>query len=103
MKNRTFEEHVENAMDYFDFEKVREHMVRTDWKWYSSKTEDQIPDIAELRQGVRRLMKSAYEQLGENGGQVACGGFYITYKEFEDGDRFDILFSIASWSTETDD
>lgn len=85
----TLQEHIDDVMDWFDFEKVHKMMKAVDWKWGSI---EGVPDIPDLRQFVRKAMKKAYEQ-----GHYITGGFDIRYnKEY---DAFTVQFIGANWET----
>jgi hypothetical protein len=96
MKTKCLQFHIDEVMDNFDFDKVEAHMSHVGWAWAIGADDFEVPTISEMRKTVRRLMGEAYEL-----GFIATGGFYVYYKEFDDGDRFDVMFSISGWSTDS--
>lgn len=62
---------IEEIMNRFDFEKVHQYMVATDWKWL-----DEVPEMEDLRQTALRLLVEA--QMDKNDvTSVGTGGFRV--------------------------
>lgn len=100
---KTLEQHIEEVMDYFDFEKVHAYMESVNWVWSA---EGGIPSKAALRKNVREQMRKLYNISKKDPRNSVCccsGGFKITYCWGKDKeglwDRFDIDFVLTDWST----
>jgi hypothetical protein len=66
-----------DIMRSFDFEKVLQHMITTDWQWYSPDGM-RVPDIEDLRVQARSLLTRAiWEESPVT--NVGTGGF-MAYK-----------------------
>lgn len=72
-KNKvSLQDQIDNILDCFDFERVKEIMDKTDWYW-SGEDKNTIPEIPELRKEARRLLNNI---KNKNSGYVtSCGGF----------------------------
>jgi hypothetical protein len=94
---KTLQQHTDEVMDYFDFDRVHKVMKHLKWTWCDSLDS---PTIPELRKHVRDQMKKVYD---EKMYRVECGGFAVTYHQgVEDGiewDRFEVAFIASSWDT----
>lgn len=85
---------MDNIMDYFDFEKVRRVMELLDWKW--GPIGNRVPEVFEIRQSARRLIKEAIEKYK---GSIATGGLWVDYSEDENGDiALDLSFKLEHWT-----
>ena len=49
-----------DIMDCFDFKKVKDIMDHMDWTWYGT---EGVPQIWEIRQKARQLLRDAYHGL----------------------------------------
>jgi hypothetical protein len=59
-------------MKHFDFDKVYQYMVDTDWKWYRDiEGEGTIPTLRQLRKRAKYLLTV----VSEKGGCTQSGGF----------------------------
>ena len=96
-KIRPLQVHMDEVMDYFDFDKVHITMKHLKWVWCDSK---EAPSIAELRKHVRGQMTRIY---GKSDYGVSSGGFKTKYfSGIEDGvkwDYFDVAFIVSDWDT----
>ena len=62
-------------MSSFNFEKIHEHMVATDWKWVMGSVQE-VPDVEILRVQARSLLSRAiYETAPVT--NVGTGGFMV--------------------------
>jgi len=62
----------------FDFQKVLDHMIATDHKWYMGNNITRVPDMEDIRVIARDLLtKAAYD--GSTTANVGTGGF-MAYK-----------------------
>lgn len=91
---KTLEEHIDDVMDWFDFEKVHLVMTALDWTWASSYD---VPDVPALRKEVRRLMRSLWESNNEF---ISSGGFTVRLCREENWARFSVSFQVADWDSE---
>ena len=66
-------EEIEDILDNFDFEQVKEAMDALEWKYHDSP--DSYITIAELRKMARRLLKDVYNAAPSAHWFAACGGF----------------------------
>ena len=65
----------DEIMRSFNFEKVHEHMVATDWKWFNGR-DTEVPDMEDLRVTARSLLSRAiYETAPVT--NVGTGGFMV--------------------------
>lgn len=89
------QEHIDEVMDWFDFDRVYRCMTALGWTWH----DEGVPDIPVLRATVRRLMKDAYGL--DEGGVVSTGGLWVKYdKEYN---YFDVKFVVTDWDTYKED
>lgn len=59
---------TKSAIDGFDFEKVHEHMVHTNWTWFHGLVKGpSVPTVDEMIENAKYLIKSAYDGLLESG------------------------------------
>jgi hypothetical protein len=94
---KTLQEHIDEVMDWFDFDAVHKYMEATNWQWAGVSG---VPSKADLRQYVRDGMTRCY---GNQSRSTECGGFRIDYHRGEDKsgtwDNFHVLFVISRWYT----
>lgn len=90
--------HIDDIMDWFDFDRVHKVMVALDWKWVNA--EEGVPNQAELRQQVRRLMKDCYHKAHYGSDVIyglGTGGFEVEYNK--EGDYFEVRFIATRWES----
>jgi len=99
---KTLQTHIDEVMDWFDFDKVHKYMESVGWAWHSIG----VPDKAELRKTVREEMKKLYNLPKKdpiNHHSYCSGGFEIIYYWGKDDegpwDHYDVKFIITSWYT----
>jgi hypothetical protein len=102
---KTLEQHVDEVMDWFDFNKVKKVMDFLDWKW-TMDCGSAVPEIADMRKLVRKYMRDLYQKYSKEEKIVAgtgSGGFYVEYRKgIDEGERFDdfsVSFSVGEWYT----
>jgi hypothetical protein len=94
MKNISKQELIDEILDQFDFDKVKQVMDALQWEW-SMESGSHVPDIPEMRKLARRLLKqvagkSPYDYY------AATGGFCVE----KDADGFlELRFEVTSWNT----
>lgn len=94
---KTLEQHVDEVMDWFDFEKVHKVMTILDWKWANV---DGVPSVADLRKQVRHMMRS----LWDSNNQYTCtGGFMVRLYREEKWARFSVAFQVTDWDSEDEE
>ena len=71
------ENRAADIMNRFDFEKVLQHMLTTDWQWYS-KDGMRTPDLEDLRVQARSLLTRAIWDESQIT-NIGTGGF-MAYK-----------------------
>ena len=64
-----FEEHLDEIMDNFDFEKVEKVMEFLDWKWAFIEGSPKVPTRADLRSGVRKQFREMFDKYEESKGK----------------------------------
>ena len=85
---------IDEIMDYFDFERVHKVMEFLKWKW--APIGDLVPEVYQIRQSARRLLKEAIER----GSSIATGGLAVSYRKHEDGDiSLELSFELDVWRT----
>jgi hypothetical protein len=62
---------VGQIVDRFDFQKVHDYMVSTDWKWY-----DKVPTIDDLKRTAARLLVEAQTDP-QDVVSMGTGGFRV--------------------------
>lgn len=67
------EKAIKKIMKNFDFERMHEHMIKTDWMWFTPEG-FRIPCIQELRKQAERLLILCAE---ENADSTGTGGFTV--------------------------
>ena len=105
---KTIEQHIEEVGDWFDFNKVHQVMLHLNWKWAKADSPNGVPEIAEMRQNVRRYMKELhkkYASVKTCNVSMGSGGFDVRYVkgiyESKPFDTFYVAFNLASWDTES--
>ena len=91
---KTLEEHVDEVMDWFDFEKVHRVMTMLDWKWAMIGA---VPEIPDLRKQVRKLMRELWNSDNQ---LVATGGFVVRLHREKNWARFSVAFELTEWNSE---
>jgi hypothetical protein len=73
--------------EWFDFKKVRKHMKRTNWIWY---TTGDVPTVAEMKDACWTLFEEALCNYSICGSPSACssGGFEVTIDNYGVSLRF---------------
>ena len=72
------ETQIQKIMESFNFQKVLDHMIATDHKWYMGSIGMQVPDMEDLRNNARSiLVRAAYDK--EPNSNAGTGGF-MAYK-----------------------
>lgn len=86
-------EQIDEIMDTFDFDKVREVMEMLEWKWHTS---DDVPDEYMIRKSARKMMRNLIDYT--DGGTNSSGGFRATLTQKADNCgkwlRVDLSFCI---------
>jgi len=94
------QEHIDEIMDSFNFNRVAKAMEALDWGWAHS--ENITPTEYELRKKGRELLQEAKRYWQKYGLKedytVGSGGFYATYNGKYD--YFKLVFALDSWNTE---
>jgi hypothetical protein len=91
---RTFKEHWEQIIKWYDFEKVKKTMDALNWTWFDS---DQPPSIGRIVESARDICKSAYDRNST----ASTKGFSATYNKEED--ILFLEFIVEEWNTEYED
>lgn len=105
---KTLEEHVDEVMECFDFEKVHHVMTMLDWKWALYITGPEVknrngrmigtvPGIPDLRKQVCELMRRLWNSDNQS---VATGGFVVRLYREENWARFSVAFEVTDWVSE---
>ena len=66
-----------------DFEKIHKYMKWSKWKWATSKSDDGVPTIEELKSQVRDLIADAIKRKTT----ISTGGFTVEYREYEENEE----------------
>ena len=88
----TQQELIDEILDQFDFQTVKEVMDAVDWKWTIG-TESRVPDIPELRKKARELLWSLIRSKDR---MIKTGGLVV---EKDDDETLELRFEVSSWST----
>jgi hypothetical protein len=91
----TAQEHIDDVMDHFDFERVHKTMVALDWVWL--RAENGIPEPWELRKAARRMLKEVWRT---DSGTIATGGFRAEAMHDEDEESLTLTFEVAQWTSD---
>jgi len=75
-RDQAIQKAIDDQMDFFDIEKVEKVMKYLNWTWQD---DTETPSQYELRQEMRRLMKSAVKH-----GTAGSGGFEFSFHEIKD-------------------
>lgn len=73
MSKMELEKKADDIMNYFNFEKVHNYMVETDWRWYQGE-KMVVPSLEEIRAHSRSLLTQAIWH-GDDVTLVGSGGF----------------------------
>jgi hypothetical protein len=89
---------IDHIMDNFDFERVHKAMAALDWKWgnFIDSESYRIPDLCELRQAARMMLREAVLRP-ETGYTTTCGGFCV---QKIDGEELRLSFVLDAWSAD---
>ena len=89
----SWEDHIDNVMDWFDFEKVHETMKLLNWTWGMGQNAH-VPEVPEIRKcvrdGLRRMISNGHRRW-ESAGFVA---------EKVNNEFLAISFQVTSWETD---
>ena len=88
----TQQELIDEILDQFDFQKVKEVMDALNWTWAIG-TESHVPDIPELRKQAREML---WDAIRSKHRMIKTGGFVA---EKEDDDTLELRFEVTSWNT----
>jgi len=93
---KTEQDMIDEVMDNFNFEKVQKMMAAVNWWWVNEEGGDSVPDVADLRQSARRMIKNTFKEgvfaissggfrveRGEDYIRLSWGPEYIAYQEDE--------------------
>jgi hypothetical protein len=96
----TKQELINDIISNFDWEKVSKVMKSLDWKWFSSRTENQVPSIGEMLIVVTDLLNRSYDGLvrkyHDKTYGIATGGFEATAHRTNNGEIWLQLSFVAS-------
>jgi hypothetical protein len=100
---KTLEQHIEETMNWFDFNKVHKVMTFLNWKWAG----EGVPETPIMRQRVREYMKELYAKAAKQkkfNSFLSSGGFMVKYVKNVDKngswDYFSVSFQLVDWDTE---
>jgi len=93
------QDQIDEIMDWFEFEKVHEAMVATQWKWYDGDNEFGVPTLQQLKKKARSLLRTVAEAK-EPDYISATGGFYARKETFEGKPYLRLSFEVANWEYE---
>ena len=88
----TQQELIDEILDQFDFQKVKEVMDALNWTWALG-TKAHVPDIPELRKKARKLL---WDLVRSNSVMIKAGGFVVE-KDYEG--TLELRFEITAWNT----
>ena len=101
MISKNAQDHIDEIMDYFEFEKVQRMIEAVKWRWIFPNEESRTPDTADLRQKARELLKDAWKGTNVgNTNSVGTGGFVASCYQDEQGKWLKLTFEADSWDTE---
>ena len=89
----TQQELIDEILDQFDFQKVKEVMDALNWTWAIG-TESHVPDIPELRKQAREML---WDVIRSKGRMIKTGGGFVAEKE--DDDTLELRFEVTAWNT----
>jgi hypothetical protein len=99
-KQEAIQEQIDDIMDTFDFERVHDWMVHSNWKWANMDGESRVPEIYEIRKEARERLKQAVKT-----GFSCCGGFTASKQEDKDENgpwlRLSLSFGIQTYTDGT--
>ncbi len=85
---------IDEILDQFDFEKVKEVMDALNWTWGTG-TKAHVPDIPELRKQSRELLWDLVRSKDRTR-MIQAGGLVV---EKDDDDTLELRFEITAWNT----
>jgi hypothetical protein len=92
--NHKLHEQIEKIMDEFDFDRVRELMVASKWKWATGEDDEKVvPNGNEIRREAWRMLK---QTVNENQAMINSGGFTV----IKLNDTLYLFFGVDSTSIE---
>lgn len=94
---KSYQDQIDEIMDWFNFEKVHETMVAVDWRWYRNHNLA-TPTVQELRQEARKLLKAVSDR--KMVAFAACGGLQATRSS--EG-TLKLQFVVTEWDSEKEE
>ena len=88
---------INDVMEYFNFKRVHEIMIATEWEWLDSfEGEDKyhVPDEQKIRKLAKKLLKRAWKERAI----ISTGGFTAIYSETPDVIHLNLFFGESSFS-----
>lgn len=101
------QKHLDELMDYYNFNKVASVMEHLQWKWFKCDCPNNVPDEqyirAEVRKWFTRLIVDANNGVGSGQDRysMCTGGFdYVVLCDYKGCvDALGLKFYVAEWST----
>src|SRR6056297_2909711 len=90
-ERHTFEEHWNQIIQWYDFDKVKKTMDALEWEW----NKVGIPSTAQIVEKARSLCEEVYRKRGA---RIGTGGFKAYYDAEED--IMSLEFTVEDWNTE---
>lgn len=88
----TYEEQIEEIMDYFRFDRVAKVMEALDWHWFSY---DDVPPEPIIRQKARSLLREVAREGRDT--TMATAGFEAKHDKWG---RLSLAFVVEQWQAE---
>lgn len=93
MKKISKQDLIDEILDEFDFDKVKQVMDALQWEW-SMDSGSRVPEIPEMRKFARRLLKEVVEKPPYY--YSGTGGFHA--EKGADG-FLELRFEVTNWNT----
>ena len=101
-----------DVMDSFEFDKVQNHMIDTEWCWHRTEVDGtdvlRVPTQSELREALRSMLIRAYDGMNmwraedpniQAPYMTSCGGFTVYVWP---NDACQVYFSVTDWWVDED-
>lgn len=97
MTKERAQQHLDNIIDWFDFEKVNEVMKALDWSWVG----EGIPEPYRLKGQIRELFWDCFKSEKQDLVTISCGGFWVSLDKEQD--FADCKFVVSDWQSSSED
>jgi hypothetical protein len=78
MKFKSYSQQIDYILKNFDFERIWNIMLLTNWTWADKNNKHYIPSMKQLKEVAKRLLNEVVKTKKENYWKISTGGFEAT-------------------------